>query len=268
MIDEYYEWRKELVGKYAHRRKVEWLQVFAKPIDIRKYNAGKNLSQVTMYELSSIKFLDIKELLETDKPELTKEQKHAVPYFLIIDEINRGNISKIFGELITLVEKDKRDKIKVRLPYSQKEFSLPSNLYIIGTMNTADRSIAILDTALRRRFVFKEIEPNADIIKIENQFADPDLDLAVLFEKLNAKIAEKVDRDHRLGHSYFLNVFRISDFKIIWYYQIIPLLMEYFYNAAESISSIITDAFIDKKTSQVKMIESEADFKQALLNIR
>jgi 5-methylcytosine-specific restriction protein B len=268
MIDGLYEWRKDLVGKYAHRRKVKWLQVFPKPIDIRKYNAGKNLSQVTMYELSSIKFLDIKELLETDKPEQKKEQKNAAPYFLIIDEINRGNISKIFGELITLVEKDKRDKIKIRLPYSQKEFSLPSNLYIIGTMNTADRSIAILDTALRRRFVFKEIEPNVDIIKIENQFADADLDLAFLFEKLNTKIAEKLDRDHRLGHSYFLNVFRIADFKIIWYCQIIPLLMEYFYNDAGSISSIITDAFIDKTTSQVKMIESESDFKQALLNIK
>lgn len=268
VIDGPYEWRKELIDKYSHRRKVKWLQVFQVPIDIRKYNAGKNLSQVTMYELSNMKFLDIKELLETYKPEQKKEQKKAVPYFLIIDEINRGNISKIFGELITLIEKDKRDSIKVRLPYSQKEFSLPSNLYIIGTMNTADRSIAILDTALRRRFVFKEVEPNSDIIKRENQFADVDLDLSLLFDKINIKITEILDRDHRIGHSYFLNVFRIADFKIIWYYQIIPLLMEYFYNDAESIAKIITDAFIDKKTSQVKMIESETEFKQALLYIK
>jgi 5-methylcytosine-specific restriction protein B len=268
MIDGPYEWKNDLIGKYAHRRKVKWLQIFPTPIDIRKYNAGKNLSQVTMYELSSIKFLDIKELLEIDKPEKKKEQKNAVPYFLIIDEINRGNISKIFGELITLVEKDKRDKIKVRLPYSQKEFSLPSNLYIIGTMNTADRSIAILDTALRRRFVFKEVEPNSEIIRNENQLVDGDLDLSVLFDILNKKIADKIDRDHRLGHSYFLELFNIPQVKMRWYYQIIPLLMEYFYNDAESISSIITEAFIDKKTSQVKMIDSDSDFKKALLNIK
>lgn len=268
MVDGPYEWKNDLVGTYAHRRRVKWLKVYDKPIDIRKYNGGKKLSQVTLYELSNVRFLDIKELLEEGKVEKKSDQNTAVPYFLIIDEINRGNISKIFGELITLVEKDKRDKIKVRLPYSQKEFSLPSNLFIIGTMNTADRSIAVLDTALRRRFIFKEIEPNAEIIKTENQLIDDDLDLSVLFDRLNVKITSKLDRHHRLGHSYFLNVFRIADFKIIWYYQIIPLLMEYFYNDPESIATIITDAFIDKKTGQVKVINSETEFKTALLNIK
>jgi len=90
----------------------------------------------------------------------------------------------------------------------------------------------------------------------------------VLFEALNAKITIKLDRDHRLGHSYFLEVFRIAEFRIIWYYQIIPLLMEYFYNDPESIASIITDAFIDKKSGQVKWIASDAEFKIALLNIK
>jgi len=267
MVDGPYEWKSDLVGKYAHRRKVKWLEIFDKPIDILKYNGDKRLSQVTLYELSSVKFFDIKVLLEDGKVEKKIEKNSAVPYFLIIDEINRGNISKIFGELITLVEKDKRDKIKVRLPYSQKEFSLPSNLFIIGTMNTADRSIAVLDTALRRRFIFKELEPNAEIIKEENQLID-DLDLSILLDILNAKITVKLDRDHRLGHSYFLGVFRITDFKIIWYYQIIPLLMEYFYNDPESIAGIITDAFIDKKTGQVKQIVSDTEFKAALLNIK
>lgn len=268
MVDGPYVWESELVGRYAHRRKVKWLKVYDKPIDIRKYNGGKKLSQVTLYELSNVRFLDIKELLDEGKVAKMADQSTAVPYFLIIDEINRGNISKIFGELITLIEKDKRDKIKIRLPYSQKEFSLPSNLYIIGTMNTADRSIAVLDTALRRRFFFKEIEPNNEIIKSENQLIDDDLDLAVLFNILNEKITVKLDRDHRLGHSYFLAVFRIADFRIIWYYQIIPLLMEYFYNDPESIASIITDAFIDKKTGQVRVINSDEDFKAALLNIK
>jgi 5-methylcytosine-specific restriction enzyme B len=220
-----------------------------------------------LYELSNVRFLDIKELLEEGKVEKKIEQNTAVPYFLIIDEINRGNISKIFGELITLIEKDKRDKIKVRLPYSQKEFSLPSNLYIVGTMNTADRSIAVLDTALRRRFYFKEVEPSVEVIKSEYSQIE-DLDLAILFETLNSKITNKLDRDHRLGHSYFLEVFSMAEFRIKWYYQIIPLLMEYFYNDPESIAAIITDAFIDKKTGQVKWISSDIEFKDALLNIK
>ncbi len=256
-----------MTDERLQRRKVKWLKVYDTPIDIRKYNGGKKLSQVTLYELSNVRFLDIKELLEEGKVEKKTEQNKAVPYFLIIDEINRGNIAKIFGELITLVEKDKRDKIKVRLPYSQKEFSLPSNLLIIGTMNTADRSIAVLDTALRRRFIFKEIEPNVEIIRNENQLIE-DLDLSLLFGILNAKITIKLDRDHRLGHSYFLGVFSIADFRIIWYYQIIPLLMEYFYNDPESIASIITEAFIDKKNGQVNMISSDNGFKEALLNIK
>jgi 5-methylcytosine-specific restriction protein B len=267
MVDGPYEWKSDMIGKYAHRRKVKWLKVYDKPIDIRKYNGGKNLSQVTLYELSNVRFLDIKELFEESKVAKKSEQNKAVPYFLIIDEINRGNISKIFGELITLVEKDKRDKIKVRLPYSQKEFSLPSNLFILGTMNTADRSIAVLDTALRRRFIFKEIEPNVDVIKAENQLIEG-LDLALLFEALNSRITNKLDRDHRLGHSYFLEVFRLADFRIVWYYQIIPLLMEYFYNDPESIAGIITDSFIDKKSGQVKWIVSDDEFKTALLTIK
>jgi 5-methylcytosine-specific restriction enzyme B len=268
VVDGPYEWKSDLAGKYSHRRKVKWLKVYDQPVDIRKYNGGKKLTQPTLYELSNVRFLDIKELLEEGKVEKKAEQNKAIPYFLIIDEINRGNISKIFGELITLVEKDKRDRIKVRLPYSQKEFSLPSNLFIIGTMNTADRSIAVLDTALRRRFLFKEIEPSVEIIKAENSMIDDDLDLSVLFDILNAKITTKLDRDHRLGHSYFLEVFRVAEFRIIWYYQIIPLLMEYFYNDPDSIASIITDAFIDKKSGQVKWIGSDVDFKTALLNIK
>ncbi len=267
MVNGPYEWKEDLAGQYSHRRAVKWLKIYTQPVDIRKYNGGKKLTQPTLYELSNVRFLDIKELLEGVNVEKKPEQKKAVPYFLIIDEINRGNISKIFGELITLVEKDKRDKIKIRLPYSQKEFSLPSNLFILGTMNTADRSIAVLDTALRRRFIFKEIEPNVDVIKAENQLIEG-LDLALLFEALNSRITNKLDRDHRLGHSYFLEVFRLADFRIVWYYQIIPLLMEYFYNDPESIAGIITDSFIDKKSGQVKWIVSDDEFKTALLTIK
>lgn len=269
VVDSPYEFWANSKNQYPHRRKVKWLKVFSKPVDILKYNSGKRLSMVTLYELSSIRFQDIKELLELDKPKKVEQAQKSVPYFLIIDEINRGNISKVFGELITLVEKDKRDMIKVTLPYSQKQFTLPANIYLIGTMNTADRSIAVLDTALRRRFIFKEIEPSSEVIrKDESGIIDDDLDLALLFEKLNNKIANKLDRDHRLGHSYFIDTYDLKQFRIVWYYQIIPLLMEYFYNDAESIAEIISSSFIDKNTSKINWIENNDQFKQALLNIK
>lgn len=253
---------------YQHRRPVKWLEVFDEPLDILKYNNNVRLTLKTVYELKRFKFSDIREMLTPTNTIAQSENHLSIPYFLVIDEINRGNISKIFGELITLIEKDKRDKIKLELPYSRKLFSLPSNLYIIGTMNTADRSIAILDTALRRRFVFKEIEPNSDIIRDDRPLNDDDVDVALILDKLNKIITEKIDRDHRIGHAYFLQAFDLNQLKIVWYYQIIPLLMEYFYNDGETIASMITDAFFDKNTCQVQWIEDNDKFKQALLNIK
>ncbi|MBK7228477.1 MAG: AAA family ATPase [Ignavibacteriales bacterium] len=268
IIESEYYWDKDSLEKYPHRRKVQWIRIFDQPIDILRYNGNTRLTLKTVYELSRIKFSDIKEILMIGQPEPKTDTDKEIPFYLVIDEINRGNISKIFGELITLIEKDKRNKIKVKLPYSQSEFSLPSNLYIIGTMNSADRSIAILDTALRRRFIFKEIEPDAEIIKENYQYIDEDIDLAELLNKLNSKVTEKLDRDHRIGHSYFLDVYHLNQFKIIWYHQIIPLLMEYFYNDAEVLKYIIGESFIDKKTSQIKMIPSDEEFKKAILSIK
>ena len=267
IVEGEYYWDKSKDSHYPHRRQVTWLRTFEKPIDILRYNGNVRLTMKTVYELTRIKFSDIKEMLELGEDENSKTESEALPHFLVIDEINRGNISKIFGELITLVEKDKRDKVKVQLPYSQSIFSLPSNLYLIGTMNTADRSIAILDTALRRRFVFKELEPNAEVIRNDNPIIEDDIDLALLLEKLNERITQKIDRDHRIGHSYFLNVYDLNQLRIVWYYQIMPLLMEYFYNDGEAIASIVSSAFIDKNTSQLKWITSDEEFKQAILNI-
>jgi len=149
-------------------------------------------------------------------------------YVLIIDEINRGNIAKIFGELITLIEEDKRvgedEELTTILPYSKSEFGVPSNLYIIGTMNTADRSLVYIDSALRRRFEFIEIEPNYDLLKEIDG-----INLSKLLKEINNNIENYYDKDHILGHSYFLKVKSKEDIERVFKKQIIPLLNEYFY---------------------------------------
>lgn len=182
-------------------------------------------------------------------------------YVMIIDEINRGNISKIFGELITLIETDKRagnkHALSAPLLYQNEEFSVPNNLYIIGTMNTADKSIALVDIALRRRFVFEEMMPNAALLnKVEG------FDLPGWFTKLNQKITAELDRDHQIGHSYFIGVETIADLQQAFYQCILPLLKEYFYGNPEKLKEIIPgftseeklegDAFINALNQNVK----------------
>jgi hypothetical protein len=180
-------------------------------------------------------------------------------YLLIIDEINRGNISKIFGELITLIETDKRvtpngerifentkvqnEQLLVTLPYTKSKFGVPKNLYILGTMNTSDRSIASIDIALRRRFKFIEMMPNKDLV------ADFEIGFADIFENLNTKIKILLDRDHQIGHSYFIKTkyehAGVDELKAIWFTEILPLLNEYFYCDWEKLKLIIP-AFIKK----------------------
>jgi GTPase subunit of restriction endonuclease len=272
-----------ITGDYAyikgqvapHVRPVAWLKEFTEPADIYDMNGGISLTLKTIYELPRIQLSDVQKLVDISKDmnKTVKTQQHQQkPYYLIIDEINRGNISKIFGELITLIEKDKRQTVSTILPYSKKPFSLPRNLYIIGTMNTSDRSIAMLDTALRRRFVFAEMEPDYAVFE-QNTAKVGSVELASLLRSLNEKISEKLDRDHRIGHAYLMDVLTIDDLFKSWYYKILPLIAEYFYNDVAAIQSVVGTKFFEKSGSmrflstQPSDKDTVSDFEKALLTI-
>jgi 5-methylcytosine-specific restriction protein B len=167
-------------------------------------------------------------------------------FVLIIDEINRGNISQIFGELITNIESDKRlgkeEVIGIMLPYSKKQFFVPSNLHIIGTMNTADRSIEALDIALRRRFEFREIAAEPKLL--ENISPMAEIKIKDFFILLNKRVVALLGKDHEIGHAYFLHIDTIESFKVAIANKIMPLLKEYFYNDYGKIGLILGEGFI------------------------
>lgn len=173
-------------------------------------------------------------------------------YVLIIDEINRGNVAMILGELITLIEEDKRggkqESMTATLPYSKSNFTVPPNIYLVGTMNTADRSVEALDSALRRRFTFLEVGPNPDIITQPDSF---DVDLAELLKTINSRIQVLLDKDHEIGHSYLMRIHKSEDpekaLKTVFEKRIIPLLEEYFYGDLSKIGLILGEHFVKRK---------------------
>ena len=179
------------------------------------------------------------------------KQSIQTNHVFIIDEINRGNIAKIFGELITLIEPSKRigqiEGTYARLPYSKSPFGVPNNVYLIGTMNTADRSIATIDTALRRRFQFKEMQPDPSVL---SGICVEDLSIQKLLSHMNQKISVLYDREHTIGHAYFMPLKispTIETLASIFKSTILPLLQEYFFEDYEKIRLVLGD---NKKTNE------------------
>ncbi len=197
-----------------------------KPSDIKNLDVKKDtISLGGLYYPIGKKIVEI---INNTKKSIEEKEKN---FYIVIDEINRGNISKIFGELITLIEEDKRDTYEVTLPYSKEKFKIPSNLYIIATMNSTDKSIATIDIALRRRFTFLKMKPNLDLV--------PEI-AKELFEKINGHISKTINEDYQLGHSYFMKIENEDDLEFVKEYKIKPLLEEYFYGDEENYKKAIT----------------------------
>lgn len=243
-----YEYKADADIEYKHFRKVKWLYkgdipvsaVYSKNFSMQSIYAFFNKSKYGTSEYNTNINTDYINELICGKDGDNKDKK----YVLIIDEINRGNISKIFGELITLLEPSKRigakEALEAMLPYSQEHFGVPNNLYIIGTMNTSDRSIATVDIALRRRFEFVPMRPETDLIA-----TDVDgIKLRSIVEKINRKIEVLLDEDHMIGHSYFLKLDSVAKVRDVWFNKIMPLINEYFYGDWEKINLILGNDFI------------------------
>lgn len=246
-----YEYDPNAPIRYNHFRNVEW--VFTdENIPIEEiYEVG--LSQRTIYKINENK---LRSEFFINKGQLIEENKTIEKdYVIIIDEINRGNVSSIFGELITLIENDKRagkdEELEVILPYSKQPFKVPHNVHIIGTMNTADKSIQALDTALRRRFSFTEMPPKPKLIETEslsgkvNGLVDG-INLKDLLNTINKRIEKLIDKDHKIGHSYFLKVNNKASLIHSFKNEVIPLLEEYFFGDYGKIGLVLGDSFITK----------------------
>ena len=248
-----YKFRSNAEIRFSQFRPVKWLQTDLN-LPIKKVY-GKAFSQMTVYRME--KNAIVKGLMELTEETRTPTLRNHV---LIIDEINRGNVSAILGELITLLEPDKRlggdEALTVTLPYSRDEFGVPPNLYLIGTMNTADRSVEALDAALRRRFTFKEVAPDPAVISRVHpkggivSVGELEVDLAKLLTLLNRRIKALKDADHQLGHSYFLRVNDWQGLASAFCDRIIPLLREYFFANYGQLQMVVGKGFCRQESEK------------------
>lgn len=238
--------------EYPRKRKVKWIHK-GSPIDIFELNGNTNMDRKTVYALDRV---DVNKLAQlVPGANVTVEER---PHVFVIDEINRGNISKIFGELITLIESTKRngaeEAMEVVLPYSGDLFSVPNNIYILGTMNTANRSIALMDTALRRRFGFVEMMPDVSLLDgvniVDNSVS---VNIGQMLRVINERITFLYDREHTIGHAFFMKLVQGSTVSVlaeIFKKSVVPLLQEYFYEDYEKIRLVLGDSAKKDKDAQ------------------
>lgn len=247
---------------YQQCRDVDWIRTYAPSLPNDQLMTVA-FSQATIYRLKppAIDLDLVRSLLNEDGP--TGEEA-ARPFVLIIDEINRGNISRVFGELITLIEESKRtgkpEALTVKLPYSKEMFSVPANLYLIGTMNTADRSLAQVDIALRRRFVFEELMPDPSILSMLPKIDGIQVDK--MLTAMNRRIEVLYDREHTIGHTFFLSLNddpSLAEMERIFSGRILPLLEEYFFEDWEKIRLVLGDHQKPASLAMIKPKYSTAD---------
>lgn len=235
-----YQFVAEPEDGYHHRRPVRWLRVLDAPLPVSTIHDGA-FTQASCYLLRNER-LRIEGLSRVVQSDAHQAGGKVEQFVLIIDEINRANISKVFGELITLIELDKRlgaaNELRVTLPYSGDEFGVPENLHIVATMNTADRSIALLDTALRRRFEFEELMP---LPRVLSSNVDG-VDLRQMLSTINERIEYLFDREHQIGHAYFSTCTSRADIDAVMRHRVIPLLTEYFFEDWQKVALVLGDA--------------------------